>query len=290
MKNNLLCVLGAFFFCTLSFGQNPVPNASFESWTDSQPDEWKTSNSPGGNNSNVGPTTPGYSGDYALKGEVKVWPGTPGFPFIPLLESNTSDFGFPLDVAYPALSMFYKFHPVDPDDAFTIYVAVLDENGSSFAGGFAEVTAPADTFTLLNIPITYGPGNPYRAYVSMTVNNYGSTGLPAIGTYFIVDDISMGEVVSSVEDKGRPQATLQRIFPNPANTSLAITFSMVTTEYVTVSLFDLSGRQVSKVFEGELHDGEYTFETSLHELSCGLYFCRLSTPSGTASWKFSVAR
>ncbi|MEZ4960386.1 MAG: hypothetical protein R2830_11265 [Saprospiraceae bacterium] len=70
MKINLLCAIGALSLGTLCFGQNPVPNASFENWTVIDPDHWHTSNSPGGNNSNVSQVSPGYAGEYALKGDI----------------------------------------------------------------------------------------------------------------------------------------------------------------------------------------------------------------------------
>ncbi|MBK8503917.1 MAG: hypothetical protein IPL46_17930 [Saprospiraceae bacterium] len=79
MKNNFWSTLSAFFFTTFCMAQNPVPNASFEGWTGLEPDHWHTSNSPGGNNTNVTRVEQGYSGDFAIKGEVIVWPNTPGF-------------------------------------------------------------------------------------------------------------------------------------------------------------------------------------------------------------------
>ncbi|MBK8503449.1 MAG: hypothetical protein IPL46_15270 [Saprospiraceae bacterium] len=120
--------------------QNPVPNASFEGWTGLEPDHWHTSNSPGGNNTNVTRVEQGYSGDFAIKGEVIVWPNTPGFPFIPLLESNTQDLGFPVNQLFSELSLFCKFHPVDSSDVLTIFVSILDSNGTVFGGGSIDVS------------------------------------------------------------------------------------------------------------------------------------------------------
>lgn len=291
MKINLLCAIGALFFSVFSFGQNPVPNASFEDWTDIGPAEWHTSNSPGGNSSNVTRTTPGRTGEYALKGEVAVWPGTPGLPFIPLLESNTSDFGFPVSELHEAVSMYYKFQPADPEDVLAVFVGVMDQNGTSFGGGFVEVSAPADTFTLLSVPINYGPGEPYRALISMTVNNYGSTGLPAIGAYFIVDDISMGDAVTTpAGEAGRPDVRRLSVFPNPVSSSLSVSFSLLAGGYVTLDLFDLTGRKVSTVFSGDLHDGDYSMPANVEALPDGLYLCRLTTAGGSLTQKIRVLK
>lgn len=290
MKNNLLCALCALFLHLICTGQNPVPNPGFEQWTDNQPDFWFTSNLPDGAGDNIFRSEPGHSGNFALRGEVTDFPGAPGFPFIPLLESNTTDFGFPVTENYPYLSLYYKFDPADTLDYLTIFVGVMDIEGSVFGGGFVEITAPSDTFSLVNIPLSYANGQPYRAYVSMTINGAGPSGLPAIGGSFEVDDISMGSLVSAVSETGEPDAGELNVYPNPVRSELNIGFSMLHESGVAVGLYDLMGRRVAEVFKGELHNGSYSLHTDIGHLPEGIYFCRISTQGGSLTQKIYIWR
>ena len=291
MKVTFYCTIGVFLLHVHLFAQNPIPNPGFENWTSIDPEGWFTSNSPGGNNSNLTRSTPGYTGEFAAKGEVIVWPNTPGFPFIPVLESETGDFGFPLSERYGNMSLYFQFHKAGPEDVFTIFVGVLDSEGSVFGGGFAEVSEEVDTFTLLDIPLSYSAEvMPYRAFVSMTINN-NTGGLQTVGSYFIVDDLTMGEPVTTViGEKGNPYASMQKIFPNPASMDLTFHFSLIQQSQISIGVYDLAGRKVLNVFSGDLHDGDYSIPANVQGLPDGLYFCRLTTESGSLTQKLMVLK
>ena len=288
MKINLLCAMSALFLSTFSFGQNPVPNASFENWKDNLPDEWVTSNVPDGNLFNVTLVEPGFGSDHALKGEVIEFPGFPGIPYIPLLESNTSDFGFPVNSAYPYFTMHYQFYPTGAEDLLSVFVGVMDDQGSVIGGGFADISSPSDTFTLLNIPLTYTTGQPYRAFITLGMNSSNYNGFPEVGSYFIIDSLSLGDLVLPVfENKNRTIGQLG-VYPNPARSGVNISFDLLENTQVSVGIYDLTGRKMVEVFSGELHDGSYAMPTDLEGLPSGIYFCRLTTDKGTMTQKIRV--
>lgn len=193
MKITAFGILSILLFCTSGYAQNPVPNPSLEQWTGHQPNDWFTSNLPDNAGDNVLPSQPGFSGDFALKGTVIEAPGAPGMVLLPLLESNTSDFGFPVSKTYAYLSLFYRFQPAHPADKLVVSVGVQDDQGSVIGGGFREITAAADSFTLLNLPLSYAPGRPYRAVISVTIDTNNPEGMPSIGSSFEVDDISLNQ-------------------------------------------------------------------------------------------------
>ncbi|MCF8245865.1 MAG: T9SS type A sorting domain-containing protein [Saprospiraceae bacterium] len=290
MKVKLLCAIGALLFYTPSFGQNPVPNSSFENWTNGEPDAWFTSNLPDGEGSNITRTSPGYIGEFALKGSVSPYLGSPEFPYIPLLESNTSDFGFPVTEAYPYLSLYYKFQPADTSDVVSIFVGMMDNEGTVFGGGFSEISSPSDTFRLLQVPMTYGAGQPYRAFISMTINSYGVSGLPTIGGFFVVDDISMGTGLSPTDEIANQAVGQFATYPNPATSTITIAFSLFKDSFVSVDIYDLLGNNVSDVFAGELHDGNYSLPANLGSLDSGMYMCRVTTAGSTLTQKVWVVR
>ena len=272
------------------FAQNPVPNSSFELWMDNEPFDWFTSNLPDQAGDNITRTSPGHSGSYALRGEVLPTPGAPSFPFVPILESITSDFGFPVDDAYPYLTLFYQFHPAAPGDQLFVFVGVLDPQGSVFGGGFAAIAEPSDTFALLNLPLSYEAGQPHRAFVTISIVNEGQSEQPAIGSYFVIDDIAMGGPLTAVTDRRAEAGELRKIYPNPSAGELEISFALRQKEQVRIDLYDLTGRPAAAIFSGELPAGEYRQAFDAGQLADGLYVCRLATTAGVSSRKVQIAR
>ncbi|MBK8503916.1 MAG: hypothetical protein IPL46_17925 [Saprospiraceae bacterium] len=106
----------------------------------------------------------------------------------------------------------------------TIFVSILDSNGTVFGGGSIDVSTPSDTFYRYDIPINYQFGEPYRARISMTINDHSENGLPDIGSYFIVDDFSMNDLVSNLDDDGDFGVTFHAVYPNPASENLTVSF------------------------------------------------------------------
>jgi len=75
-------------------------------------------------------------------------------------------------------------------------------------------------------------------------------------------------------------------YPNPFNPSTKIIFSVKTTGKATVKVYDLSGREVAKVFDdvakaGEVYQVPFGFEIA----SSGIYFARLESKDGIRTQK-----
>lgn len=82
----------------------------------------------------------------------------------------------------------------------------------------------------------------------------------------------------SVADAGEiPAATgLAQCYPNPFNGSTTIEFSMSRPGRVTLEVFDLLGRRVALLLEGDRAAGSYRQRFEAGGLSSGMYFYRLS--------------
>lgn len=290
MKLKLLHVLVVLGYCMPTWGQNPIPNPGFETWMGNQPEEWFTSNLPDGAGDNVLPVSPGHYSDHALKGTVIPLPGSPEFPFVPLLESNTNDFGFPVNERFPYVSLYYKFQPASPEDALNIFVGILDDEGTVFGGGFSEITASSDTFSLLNIPLTYGPGVPYRAFLTITIVNNGPSGLPAMGSSFTLDNLEMGNGLSTATELKDPTVQITAISPNPADSTVQIAFDLKQSSTVSLRLYNSAGQQVSDIFTGHLESGSHLQSANIEDLPNGMYVCRLFTTTGSIASKINVQK
>ena len=78
---------------------------------------------------------------------------------------------------------------------------------------------------------------------------------------------------------------LHQNFPNPFNPSTDISFSLPFNSDVNVTVYDVSGKEVSSFINGNFEKGNYSFTFNGSDLASGVYFYRLaaSGPDGSFS-------
>jgi hypothetical protein len=96
-----------------------------------------------------------------------------------------------------------------------------------------------------------------------------------------VTDVSDGE-----SDLPLPGSiALEQNYPNPFNPTTTIRFLLSRRERVRLSVFDVLGREILTLLDGELSSGEHTARFSAAgehgHLPSGIYFYRLTTSSGS---------
>ncbi len=75
---------------------------------------------------------------------------------------------------------------------------------------------------------------------------------------------------------------LLETYPNPARDRVMTRFTLGRSEEVTVSLYDMSGREVSRLVDKvRLGAGSHEYELNLKSLSSGAYYIRMTTSAGT---------
>lgn len=95
----------------------------------------------------------------------------------------------------------------------------------------------------------------------------------------------------SVADGTAPEAfTLHQNYPNPFNPVTAIAYSVPTDGAVTLTVYDLLGREVSVLFSGFARAGEHTAVFDASHLSSGVYICRLTSGRFNAARKMVLQR
>ena len=67
-------------------------------------------------------------------------------------------------------------------------------------------------------------------------------------------------------------------YPNPFNPTTTIQFSIQQREHVTLKIFDMLGRELATLVDGDLSAGEHSVRFSAEPLPSGVYFYRLTTP------------
>ncbi len=65
-------------------------------------------------------------------------------------------------------------------------------------------------------------------------------------------------------------------YPNPFNPTTVISYRLPVTGNVTLKIYDMLGREVATLVDGELNHGEYSVAYQADHLSSGIYFYRLN--------------
>ena len=66
-------------------------------------------------------------------------------------------------------------------------------------------------------------------------------------------------------------------FPNPFNPSTMIVFYLPRNEYVTLKIYDIVGREIETLINGEVPAGEHRLQWNAHGLASGVYLCRMES-------------
>lgn len=95
----------------------------------------------------------------------------------------------------------------------------------------------------------------------------------------------------AVGDGDRPApAVLSQSVPNPASRSATIAYTLPRAERVSLKVYDLSGREVATLVDGEQTRGPHEARFTAGRLPSGLYYYVLRTGSGVVTRKLSLVR
>ena len=94
--------------------------------------------------------------------------------------------------------------------------------------------------------------------------------------------MGLGEEVHSVSLVGN--------FPNPFNASTTITYEVHESEYIRLSIWDLSGQSIEELVNGIQDPGVYEVHFNANDLPSGTYFVRMQTPEGLQSSKMILMK
>ena len=90
-----------------------------------------------------------------------------------------------------------------------------------------------------------------------------------------VDELYLS--VPNTSEKIPPECSLFQNYPNPFNSSTTITYSIVKSSWVNITIHDLLGQNVDTLVCSKLKSGEYTFMYRPENLPSGVYLYRLES-------------
>ncbi len=99
-----------------------------------------------------------------------------------------------------------------------------------------------------------------------------------------------GTVGVENEDQIPTQYSLSQNYPNPFNPSTTIHFSLPSSDFVTLKVFDLLGNEVATLVNEEKYAGVYEVDFSASQLTSGVYFYTINAGSFVDTKKMILLR
>ncbi len=109
------------------------------------------------------------------------------------------------------------------------------------------------------------------------------------GNNIYIDDINISGIAAAAGIDELSSTLNFNVYPNPADENTIINFSLLTKEKTSLKIYDVVGRQVADVFNGELNPGDHQYSVSENSrLSSGVYFVNLMVGGQQFSRKLIV--
>jgi spore coat protein A len=80
------------------------------------------------------------------------------------------------------------------------------------------------------------------------------------------------------------------VYPNPFAFNTIINFQVSAKSKVSIKIFNLEGREISTVFEGEKSPGIYNLQFEGNRLAAGVYICRIQINNQVLQRKLVIQR
>lgn len=245
-----------------------VPNGDFEDWTVFGLSDWTTNNTYGEAFITKSPIS--YSGAAAIIGQTIAYTDTVLCPKLKLL--------VPTQEVPGALDGYFRFLP-DGNDRFLVSVKAY-KNSEVVAEGMFSDSGLVDSYKAFRANISPVAGKSDSLTDSLTIEVTLLPGDSAKfhgGTAFFVDDFSFGKftAVSPRQQNVPSEFRLFQNYPNPFNPTTTILYDVPKKSHVTLLVYDVLGRKVATLVDGERSGGEYRVTFNGSRLASGVYFYRL---------------
>ncbi|MCF7811105.1 T9SS type A sorting domain-containing protein [bacterium] len=96
--------------------------------------------------------------------------------------------------------------------------------------------------------------------------------------------------IKDAEDQAPSDFAITSAFPNPFNSETIINYSIPQSGIVSLGIYDLSGREITSLYNGHRKAGNYSETWNANGISTGMYICRLDHGSRSEAVKLVVVR
>lgn len=165
--------------------------------------------------------------------------------------------------------------------------------------GFYSVGLPANTVTywmpLAGSPALTGANftNPNLSGFETTtfVGAFGNTNWTAGWAQFNPKNYTAAPVgIQQISTEIPSVYRMNQNYPNPFNPSTKINFALPKSSYVSLKVFDVTGKEVATLVNENLNVGTYEYEFNATKLNSGIYFYRINAEGFTATKKMMLIK
>lgn len=177
--------------------------------------------------------------------------------------------------------------PIDVREIKLYNIYPNPSEGTNIQVNDCEIFLYRDSNTILHIPSTGKlssdgksiPVLPIRTTdrIKIVVKNFEGTilhqnlaGLAEVEINARISNTNTSNITSNTQNAG--SYYLEQNYPNPFNPATKIRFNLPKSQYVSLKVFDITGRLVTVLAEGKLESGSNTVEFNASSLSSGVYF------------------
>ncbi len=132
-------------------------------------------------------------------------------------------------------------------------------------------------------------GNVTNGTYTVTVKGAGPNGTPVHQrTITLLINNVIG--ISTLGNEIPASFYLFQNYPNPFNPNTNIRFDISRSGNVKLRIFDITGKEVSELINGEYSPGKYNYDFSAGNLASGIYFYKLETPDFMSVRKMTLVK
>ncbi|MFQ5868790.1 MAG: T9SS type A sorting domain-containing protein [Candidatus Zixiibacteriota bacterium] len=226
-----------------------------------------------------------------------------------------------LEVANPVSGVSMSCQAITPvfcqGKHFYFSVTVNNSTGGNVSGqlsfvGYASYDCdPANTLVTIPKAKSYPPGLTVEYYFfkvpAVPAGQYSASVGGTLSGYDLYCCMNV-DIVSCVPWKvgdntawelvevDRPEVELPTVtslsqnYPNPFNANTNISYTLAEAGNVSLSVYDISGRLVAALVDGQKESGEHSATWNASEFSSGVYFYKLTTADYTATKKMHLLK
>ena len=170
----------------------------------------------------------------------------------------------------------YEYNPADT--SFINETVIVSGGGLTINDNFTFTTQfSGDSLRIYNI-------NTGQLINTIDISNLDSPRDPVIDSPYVY--LHQKTFVTDVKDEpGKPLNYSLQVYPNPFNPAANVVYTIPERGLVKIKLFDVLGREVKEIFNGEAEAGNHTLVINGTDLSSGVYFVRFVSKNFTETQK-----
>lgn len=169
-------------------------------------------------------------------------------------------------------------------DSLKVYISTTDSNRTSFTNQIAyfRVDGPTSSWHRYGFSLSQFAGSDIFFAVNYFIIDGGPSGNNSDNVWidhFIVTTQTPLSVSENPSHQIPAVAALYQNYPNPFNPSTTIQYQLASASRVTLGVFDVLGREVARLVDGEMSAGYHNVQWDATSAASGVYFCRMEAQS-----------